>query len=76
MSETVEIELHVLVGDDGEFVVAKDVDELVDLYAGEHGGVPVITRVFTVKLSVPRPGAITITAAVDKVEGPMRITVA
>ena len=74
MSENVEIEVHVLIGEGGEYVVAKDRDELADLYAAEHGAVPAVTRVFAVQLSVPAPSAILIKAAVDGT-APVKITV-
>jgi hypothetical protein len=75
MADTLAIEIHVLVSEDGEFVVGKDRDELADLYASEHGTVPTVTKAFSILLSVPRPGVTIVRATVDKSEGPVRITV-
>lgn len=74
MSENVEIEVHVLIGEGGEFVVAKDIDELADLYAGEYGAVPAVTKVFSIMLTTPGPSATMIKAAVDGT-APVKITV-
>jgi hypothetical protein len=75
MAERTQIEIHVLVGEDGEFVVGKDVDALVDLYIGEHGTMPSATSLYAVHLTVPTPGATLITAAISKTGGPIDIEV-
>jgi hypothetical protein len=66
MAEQTQIEIHVLVGEDGEFVVGKDADALVDLFIDEHGTMPSANSLYAVRLTVPTPAATLITAAVGK----------
>ena len=75
MSETIEIEIHVLLGETGDYVFGRDRDDLVELYTNEHGPVPTITKALTLQLVVVTPGATVIRAEVDSVDGPIRVTV-
>jgi hypothetical protein len=75
MAEQTQIEIHVLVAEDGEFVVGKYADALVDLYIDEHGTMPSATSLYAVHIVLPTPGATLITAAVSKTGGPIDIEV-
>jgi len=51
-----EIEVYLMIDRDGDYVVARDRDELGDAWDSEIGGsAPAITRVYSLKLRVPTP---------------------
>lgn len=75
--ETTEIEFSILIDQDGDFVIAKDVDELGDLYENDISSTaPSRSRTLTFKLTVPLPRATEITATVpDKGDEPVNIEI-
>lgn len=47
-----EIDLFVMVDEGGDYVIAKDRDDLADAWENDIGSTPIGTRVLSVKLSV------------------------
>lgn len=75
MTDTVAIEVHVLVDEDGNFVVDRDLFNLTAKYTENFGDVPAITRVYTLALTVPRPSREIICAAVEGEPGETELSV-
>lgn len=73
MSEKVAIEVHILVDEDGNFVVDPDLDNLTAKYSEDFGDVPAVTRVYTLDLTVPRPSPELIQAAVEGEPGEVEL---
>lgn len=76
MTDTTEIEFSIMVDGDGNFVVHTDPDSLGEQYENEVGSPPNVSRVFTMKLTVPLPKPTQVTAVVpDKGDEPVNITI-
>lgn len=75
--EMTEIEFSILIDQDGDFVVAKDADELGTTYEDEISSTaPNASRTFTFKLMVPLPRATEVAATVpDKGNEPVTIEI-
>jgi hypothetical protein len=73
---TTEIEIFVMIDQDGDYVIAKDADDLGSRYEEEiHSSPPNATRVFALKLTVPMPKATVVTATLPDTDGPVTVTV-
>ena len=70
---TTEIEVHVMVDENGDFVVACDPDELIELFQQTHGGSTPVTNVYSIQLTVPTPAARIVQASVVPDDGPVRL---
>lgn len=71
------IEIFVMVDQDGDYVVHKDQDELNQAWDDEYSSGPVgNVRVFAMSLRVPRPQAVAVSATIPNTDGPVTITVA
>jgi hypothetical protein len=76
MTDTKEIELHVMIDGDGDFVVDTDPDNLGSRYEDEVNSTPPnISRVFSFKLTVPLPKATVVQATIPDTDGPVTVTV-
>jgi hypothetical protein len=75
MPDTSEIELYVMIDSQGDYVVAADPDDLVELFQETHSGVSTVTAVYSVQLTVPTPAARVIRAQVTKNDAPVRIKI-
>lgn len=76
MAADLKIEIHVLVGETGDYVVARDRDSLVEAYEQEFGTLPPATRNLTLELTMAPPGATVIRGEVAaKEDGPARLTI-
>lgn len=73
--ETTEISVAILIDQDGDFVVHKDADELGDTDDSEIGGIPRLSRVVVLKLTVPMPKALEVAATIPDTDGPVTVTV-
>lgn len=74
---TTECEIFLYVDQDGDFVVAKDVDELPDKYSDEvTSSIPANVRVFSFKLVVPLPKVTEVKATIPDTDGEVTVTVA
>lgn len=71
-----EIEVFLMIDRDGDYVVARDPDELGDMWDSEvRGPAPAITRVYSLKLKGPTPRETTITATLPETDAPVTVTV-
>lgn len=66
MSKHTDVRVYLLVAEDGHFVVAKDRQDLNDLFANEFGGVPPATRSIAVALNVTRPRDILVSGILEE----------
>lgn len=74
--QTTEIEVAIMIDQDGDYVIHKDADELGDTWDNEIGGsTPRLTRVVVLKLTVPLPKALVAEAAIPDTDGPVSVTV-
>ncbi len=55
-SATYEVKVYILIDTDGNYVTANNEDSLSDRWDEEIGGVPLGSRVLSVKLDVEVPG--------------------
>ncbi len=75
-TNSTECEIFLYVDQDGDFVVAKDVDELADKYSDEiTSEVPANVRIFALKLTVPLPTVTAVSAALPDTDGPVTVTI-
>lgn len=74
---TTECEIFLYVDQDGDFVVAKDIDELADKYSDEvTSNVPANVKVFSIKLVVPLPKVTAARATIPDTDGEVTVTIA
>lgn len=72
-----EIEFFVMVNADGEYVVHREESELGDQWDSDIGGsAPINTRTYAIKLAVPVPKVIEVSATLPNTDGPVTVTVA
>lgn len=64
MTDTTEIEFSIMIDGDGNFVVDSDPDNLGSRYEDEIGSPPNVSRVITLKLTVPLPKPTTVSAII------------
>lgn len=67
MTERVNCEVHLMINEDGEYVVSNDVDDLGELYEDRIGGVPQNCRTYALTLSVPLPTSVAASAIIPDV---------
>ncbi len=73
---TQEIEVHVMIDGDGDYVVDKDPDNLGSRYEEEISSTPPnVSRVFSLKLIVPLPKPTVVQATIPDTDGPVTVTV-
>lgn len=64
-NDLIDIEVHVMVDDNGDYVVHEDIDELGTRYTEQVSeATPPVSRTITVRLKVPLPRAIVLTGTV------------
>ena len=74
---TTECEIFLYVDQDGDFVVAKDIDELADKYSDEvTSNVPANVQVFSIRLVVPLPKVTAAQATIPDTDDEVTVTVA
>ena len=55
MSQNIEIEIYLLIDEDGQYAVASDQEEIVPAYEEEFGQRPATTNHYVLKLGIPFP---------------------
>lgn len=71
-----QVEVFVLIDEAGDYVVAKDRDDLKDKYEEEIGGDLIGSRVITMTMNVELPTPIVATIDVPIVKGALKVAVA
>ncbi len=66
MSRNTDVRVFVLIGETGDFVVAKDRLDLNELYAHEFGGLPPATRTIAIAMNVARPRDVLVGGIVEE----------
>lgn len=75
-AEPAEIEFYIFIDQDGDFVLDTDFNSLGAKYVEEvSDSVPNATRVLHLKLTVPLPGPIAVSATIPDTDGPVTVTV-
>lgn len=65
MVQKTDVRVFVLLGEDGNFVVARDRHDLHDLYANDFGGLPPATCSISIALNVTRPRDVLVGGVID-----------
>jgi hypothetical protein len=68
MSQKTDVRIFVLVGETGDYVVAKDRQDLHDLYANEFGGLPPATRSIAIAMNIARPRDVLVSGIVEEAD--------
>ena len=66
----VDVEVFVMVDQDGDAVASTDKDNLADLWADNIGDVPPGSRVVRIALKIPRPKVTTVAATLPELPEP------
>ena len=65
MSERVQIAVFVMMDEAGDYVIHKEREELAEAWTNDIGDMPIVSRVFAIKLDVEKPADVELTAQVD-----------
>jgi hypothetical protein len=75
MSSKTDVRVFILVGETGDFVVAKDRQDLHDLYSNEFGGLPPATRTVAIAMNIARPRDILVSGVVEATQAQVMVDV-
>lgn len=76
MSENTTINVFVLMNEEGDYVVSKEQDTLLEVWDNDIGGdTPIVSRVLAITLNVELPSAAQLSANVPLTGNPVTMTV-
>lgn len=75
MAKIADVRVYVLIGENGDYTIAKDRMDLHDLYMHEHGSLPPATRTVAIAMSVARPRDAHVSAIVGEEHAKVEVDV-